>query len=93
MLTEDDTKYLRDTFKLAQFAAAEGNPPFGAIIVGGAQSLIQAFNTVKSDSDSTCHAEMNTLRLMLNSGGFSKGATLYASSEPCPKCAGAIYWR
>jgi len=56
--------------------------------------VAEAENTVMIDGDPTCHAEMNLVRRV--SGIWSReelaGCTLYASTEPCVMCCGAIYW-
>ncbi len=56
--------------------------------------LASAENSQVTGRDCTGHAETNLLREV--SPRFDRtalaGATLYASGEPCPMCAGAIYW-
>jgi tRNA(Arg) A34 adenosine deaminase TadA len=94
-MIETDLRLLRATIAVAQRAREHGNHPFGAILVdGGGNVLLEAENTVVTASDATGHAETNLMRLA--SGQFEPGllaeCTLYTSTEPCPMCAGAIFW-
>jgi tRNA(Arg) A34 adenosine deaminase TadA len=91
---ERDARWLRVAFDLARKAAARGDEPYGAVLVDAAgKALREAENTIATGGDRTGHAEINLVRLL---GGVDPGtlaaATLYASTEPCAMCAGAIYW-
>ncbi len=90
-----DQDWLRHSFTLAYKAREIGNHPFGAVLVGPQNELLlEAENTVLTDNDITAHAEMNLVRLA--SAEYDAHSlslcTLYASTEPCPMCAGAIFW-
>lgn len=89
-LHSDDARHLRDAIALAHAARAAGNHPFGAVIVVDGVAIARAENSVVTGGDATAHAEMNALR-MAPSAAFA-GATMYASTEPCAMCCGAIYW-
>ena len=94
-MIETDLRLLRATIAVAQRAREHGNHPFGAILVdGGGNILLEAENTVVTGTDATGHAETNLIRLA--SGQFEPDflaqCTLYSSAEPCPMCAGAIFW-
>lgn len=68
--------------------------PFGAAIVFNNQVISVAHNTVLKDSDPTCHAEMNAIRLackQLKTHILSE-CEIYTTVEPCPMCLAAIYW-
>lgn len=84
--------YIRLATEQAQKALATGNPPFGAVIERNGEVLASAHNEVRTSGDSSLHAELNAIRAAHEQGIDLKGATLYASSEPCAMCAGAIYW-
>jgi tRNA(Arg) A34 adenosine deaminase TadA len=76
-------------------ARQAGNHPYGALLVdpdGGI--LMEARNTVLSEKDITGHAELNLVRQASMALDPVKvaSATLYASTEPCPMCAGAVHW-
>ena len=92
---EEDERYLRLAIEVARRARGKGNHPFGAVLVNSASGvLLEAENTVVAERDPTGHAELNLIRLA--GGRFERStlasSTLYASTEPCPMCAGAIYW-
>lgn len=94
-MEERDIRFLRQAFVIAQRAREHGNHPFGALLVSpDSNVLLEAENTVITESDCTGHAEMNLVRNA--SKRFDRAlllrCTLYASTEPCVMCAGAIFW-
>jgi len=94
-LTARDEELLRASFEVASRAAAAGNNPFGAILADhDGKILLKAENTVVTESDITGHAEINLVRMTIGKSldDMLRSCTLYASSEPCAMCAGAIYW-
>lgn len=96
MEAEDpDILHLRAAIRAAANARARGNHPFGSILTDTeGQVLFEAENTVVTTRDATGHAEANLVRLasqQLNAEDLAR-CTLYTSTEPCPMCAGAIYW-
>ena len=76
--------------ELARRAAAAGEVPVGAVVVG-ADGLIlaEAGNTCVRDSDPSGHAEMVAVRLAGRRLGNYRlpGTTLYVTLEPCAMCA------
>jgi tRNA(Arg) A34 adenosine deaminase TadA len=87
--------HLLAAIELARRARQNGNHPFGALLVDAAgEVILEAENTVLTERDCTNHAELNLVRAA--SRRFDEatlgGCTLYASTEPCAMCAGAIYW-
>ena len=94
-MTERDLRYLRYAIMIADRAREHGSPPFGAVLVSDrGRILLEAENTQGATSDCTCHAETNLLREATRrfSRTFLKHAAIYTSAEPCPMCAGAIFW-
>jgi tRNA(Arg) A34 adenosine deaminase TadA len=94
-VTESDVKYLRVAIDVARRAREHGNHPFGALLVDeNGKILLQAENTVVTERDCTGHAETNLVRQAWQKFTPETLAkcTLYTSTEPCPMCAGAIYW-
>lgn len=94
-LTALDDVLLRRSFEVAQAARQNGNHPFGALLANQQGAiLLEAENTVSTEQDLTGHAELNLVRAA--SGRLSvevmRGLTMYASTEPCPMCAGAVHW-
>ena len=95
MINNTDLQLLRAAIVVARRAREHGNHPFGALLVGrDGQVLLEAENTVLTGPDCTGHAETNLMRLASRRYGadFLAGCSLYTSTEPCPMCAGAIYW-
>lgn len=88
-------KLLRRAIEIAANARAHGNHPFGALLADAKGNiLLEAENTVNTERDATGHAETNLMRLASQkySEEELKDFTLYTSTEPCPMCAGAIFW-
>jgi tRNA(Arg) A34 adenosine deaminase TadA len=87
--------FLLQAVAVAADSRAHGNHPFGALLVDhDGRVLLTAENTVLTGSDATGHAETNLVRqaTAAYSPDALAQATLYASTEPCAMCAGAIYW-
>lgn len=68
--------------------------PFAAVVVREGRILAEGVNLVTSTEDPTAHAEIVAIRQACrNLASFQlSGCEIYASSEPCPMCMGAIYW-
>ena len=87
--------YLKRANEIAKQARANGNTPFGAILVDANGNIIMEQGNAEHDlHDATAHAE----RMLASraSAAFDRdtlwGSTLYTTCEPCPMCTGAIYW-
>ncbi|HEX6927158.1 MAG TPA: nucleoside deaminase [Longimicrobiaceae bacterium] len=94
-MRENDEKFLREAIRLAGEARASGNQPFGAILIGPDGSVLgEGRNTAATTGDPTGHAEINLVREACPGIDHTllAGAVMYASAEPCPMCAGAIFW-
>ena len=68
--------------------------PFGAVVVRSGEAIAEGCNQVTSANDPTAHAEIVAIRQAcraLDTFDLS-GCVLYASTEPCPMCLGAILW-
>jgi tRNA(adenine34) deaminase len=90
-----DQSLLRAAIALSERARDAGNAPYGALLADAqGHVLLEARNTQVTDQDVTAHAELNLVRAA--SRRFERSAlaecTVYASGEPCPMCAGALYW-
>lgn len=91
----EDIEFLRITFDIANHAREKGNHPFGALLVDETgRVILEAENTVVTSRDCTGHAETNLVRIASKNydRDFLAKCTLYASTEPCPMCTGAIFW-
>lgn len=94
-MEEIDLKYIRKAIEVARRARENGNHPFGAILVDEhGRLLLETENTVITGGDITGHAETNLMRMASKkyNSEFLAKCTLYTSTEPCPMCAGAIFW-
>lgn len=77
----------------AKAAAARGEVPVGALIVGPDGAVVAAAgNRTRELSDPTAHAEMLVIREAAAVLGAERltGCDLYVTLEPCPMCAAAI---
>jgi tRNA(adenine34) deaminase len=95
MLNETDLQFLRQAIAVAQGARDKGNHPFGAVLVDENNVvMLEGENTVNTERDATGHAESNLVRAACKKFDAATLAkcTLYSSTEPCPMCAGAIFW-
>lgn len=94
-MDEKDMINLRRAIDLAENARRQGNHPFGAVLADeDGKIILEAENTVVGDRDITAHAETNLVRQackIYESDTLAK-CTIYASTEPCPMCAAAIFW-
>jgi tRNA(Arg) A34 adenosine deaminase TadA len=94
-MMENDIKYIEMAIAMAQNARENGDHPFGAVLVDNDGKVVeQAMNSVVTQKDCTGHAELNLIRDASRkySEEFLSRCTVYASTEPCPMCAGALYW-
>ena len=90
-----DEDRLRETIMVARSAIEHGNHPFGALLaVRDGKIFLTAENSVVTDRDCTAHAETNLIRKACKAyeSSFLSSCTIYASTEPCPMCTGAIFW-
>jgi tRNA(Arg) A34 adenosine deaminase TadA len=91
-----DKQFLRQAVALSEEAVARGGRPFGAVICDGdGQVVSEAGSVAPADPrDWTAHSEMQALRTAsaVLTWEALGNATIYASGEPCPMCAAAIYW-
>jgi tRNA(Arg) A34 adenosine deaminase TadA len=91
----DDERHLVTAIALARRSRDNGNHPFGSLLVDSEGQIVEeAENTAVSGGDWLGHAELNCVRAACRrfNPDFLHGCTLYASTEPCAMCAGAIYW-
>ena len=91
----DHEHFVRAAIDEARRAKQEGNPPFGAVLVDPEGTVLgRAGNTEGRTGDCTGHAETNLVRAATQEydADTLRAATLYASTEPCAMCAGAVFW-
>ncbi len=74
-------------------AAAEGEIPIGAVVLGAqGDVLAAAHNEREARHDPTAHAEVTAIRAAAGRLGRWRldDCTLVVTLEPCPMCAGAV---
>ena len=94
-MNHSDLLHLRAAIDLARRARERGNRPFGAVLVSAEGRVLgEGENTASSTGDPTGHAELNLIREVgpRLTAEERAGSTMYASGEPCPMCAAAIFW-
>ncbi len=94
-MSESHENILRAAIEVARRAGENGNHPFGVLLVDEDENvLLEAENTVVTESDLTAHAELTLVRIASNkySNEILEKCTIYASTEPCAMCSGAIFW-
>jgi len=89
-----DEEYMRLAIEKTCEGIAQGQSPFGAVIVAEGKVIAAAHNTVWRDHDPTAHAEVNAIRQAASALGRIdlSGATLFTTCEPCPMCLAATHW-
>ncbi len=93
-MNHENERFIRQCLLLAESAVKRGDHPFGALLVNDGEVVLTALNTVNTERDLTGHAEMNLVRRASKDlpVGVVRESVLYTSTEPCPMCAGGIYW-
>lgn len=94
-MTLDDTTAMQRAIAASRRALAAGNRPYGAVLLSPEGRLLhEACNRQETDADDTAHAELVLVREAQARLGRDalRGATVFASGEPCAMCAGAMFW-
>lgn len=88
-----DEKWMKRALSLAEKAAAQGEVPVGAILIGpDGLPLAQSYNHREIWQSPLAHAEsivLHTASKKINNWRL-EGCTLYVTLEPCLMCAGAL---
>ena len=90
----DHNVYMRAALAEAQVAAEAGEVPVGAVIVAAGRIIARSHNLTELLVDVTAHAEIQAITAASNYLGnkYLQKCTLYGTLEPCPMCAGALFW-
>ena len=94
MFTDFDRRCMRAALQEAEAAFEAGEIPVGAVVAGGGHIIAKARNQTELLQDVSAHAEFVAALSAAGAlgGKFLPGCTLYVTLEPCPMCAGALYW-
>jgi len=89
---EADQLVMAAALVAARTAGDAGDVPVGAVVVVDGEVVATAGNAREATADPTAHAEILVLRHAAATLGTWRlaGATVYATLEPCPMCAGAL---
>ena len=93
----DDDARMALAIRLSRENVARGGGPFGGVVFGEERLLALGVNLVLATGQSIAHAEIVALmRAQAALGSEAIAAmpplTLYASTEPCCQCFGALVW-
>ncbi len=90
----DDTYFMNQAIQEAMKAEAENEVPVGAVVVAYNKIIGRGYNLTEKLHDVTAHAEVQAITAASNTLGakYLKDCSLYVTLEPCPMCAGALYW-
>jgi tRNA(Arg) A34 adenosine deaminase TadA len=91
---DTDEEYVRAAIDLAREAVANGNTPFGSLLVVGDAVVERSRNTTVTEADITAHPELKLARWAARELDSDERAdcTMYTSTEPCEMCAAAIHY-
>jgi len=94
MLTEADQYFLQRAVAQAEKGLAEGDEPFGSVLVSADGDLLFEDHNRISGGDGTQHPEFAIARWAAQhlSSEQRATATVYTSGEHCPMCAAAHAW-
>lgn len=89
-----DEYFMKKALLEAQKAFDQDEIPVGAIVVTNNRIIAKSHNLTQLLNDVTAHAEMQAITASANflGGKYLNNCTLYVTLEPCPMCAGALYW-
>jgi tRNA(Arg) A34 adenosine deaminase TadA len=93
MTAEDEISPMRRALAEARAAAARGEVPVGAVVIGpGGAVLAASGNRTEELADASAHAELLALRAAAAARGEPRlpDCDLVVTLEPCPMCAAAI---
>lgn len=91
---DNNSIFMKAALAEARIAASKGEVPVGAIITANGRIIARGHNLTEKLNDVTAHAEIQAITAASNYLGskYLRKCTLYVTLEPCPMCAGAIYW-
>jgi len=93
-LEADHNRFMAIAIEEAKAGAAQGEQPFGAVVVRDGEVVVRSRSLKVSACDATAHSETLAIKYATQKLGRRElpDCTFYATCEPCPMCLGAIYW-
>jgi cytosine/creatinine deaminase len=82
-------KYMQIAIDEARSAQAEGNYPYGSVLVRDGEIIGAGRNHMNTHNDPTSHAEIEVIRAAGLQATYAD-TVMYASAFPCIMCAGPI---
>lgn len=91
---QSDEYFMRMALQEAQRALEKDEVPVGAVVISRGKIIARGHNLTETLNDVTAHAEMQAITSAANhlGGKYLEKCTLYVTLEPCPMCAGALFW-
>lgn len=88
----DHNRFMAIAIEEAKAGAAQGEQPFGAVVVRNGEVVVKARSLKVGTSDTTAHSETLAIKYATQKLGQRTlpDCTFYATCEPCPMCLGAI---
>lgn len=89
-----DEYFMKAALREAEEAFSKDEVPVGAVVVCNNRIIARAHNLTETLTDPTAHAEMQVITAATSylGGKYLTDCTVYITLEPCPMCAGALYW-
>ncbi len=86
--------FMKEALKEAHKALVKDEVPIGAVVVCQNIIIARAHNLTETLTDVTAHAEMQAITAAAGylGGKYLDQCTMYVTLEPCPMCAGALFW-
>jgi tRNA(Arg) A34 adenosine deaminase TadA len=93
-LSATDLAHLRTCVNLAREALADGDEPFGSVLVDADGQVRFADRNRVMGGDETRHPELEIARWSAShlTAGERAASTVYTSGEHCPMCSAAHAW-
>lgn len=90
--TDDDKRFMKRAFELAEQAGSIEEIPVGAVVVANGEIIGEGYNQSITLNDPSAHAEMLAIRQAGQAINNYRmlDCTLYVTLEPCPMCAGLL---
>ena len=88
----DHDSHMRKALELAQEAAAQGDRPFGSVLVRDDTVIMTDSNRVVTEDDIRRHPELHLAYRACQEYDPDERTemVMYTSTEPCPMCAGGM---